>query len=271
MWLLKWWARGGELTLMLWAVSGRQEPTAPAAKSAHLSELPSLGSQVITEFLKAACRVGSCCILVSVKADREAQRIHGAAVWTGRRASQCLLKPRDMYLLLTSLHLSSSWVPVSWICLFCGWSCLLCVLVCVFISSLCDLFALCLSLHVLPPTLPWCSACCSIKMKNASSLMFILGLLKSVFGFSFLFSLMLVSAKYGWKEKKGMLKHLCQVGAGNPELPWSGCSSFIHAGRYPSCAAAPMATEATYRNQSSERAHERCRIKFRSCLICITD
>lgn len=55
---------------MLWAVSGRQEPTAPAAKSAHLSELPSLGSQVITEFLKAACRVGSCCILVSVKADR---------------------------------------------------------------------------------------------------------------------------------------------------------------------------------------------------------
>lgn len=56
----------------------QEEPTAPAAKSspAHLSELPSVGSQVASELLKAACWVGSCCILVSAKADREAQRKH---------------------------------------------------------------------------------------------------------------------------------------------------------------------------------------------------
>lgn len=86
---------------MLWAVSSRQEPTVPAAKSspAHLSELPSLGSQVITEFLKAACWDGSCCSLVSAKAARHRD---------GTRAAQDLLKPTVMYQLLASLHPPSS-------------------------------------------------------------------------------------------------------------------------------------------------------------------
>lgn len=217
MWLLKWWTRGGQLTLMRSAASGGQEPAAPAAKSspAHLSELPSKGSQVTTEFSKAACWAGSCCILMSAKAGRHRAGILGAAVWMGAGASQDLLKPAVVGRLLASLHLPASWIPVSWVCLFCCWCCLLHILVCVFISSLCHLFSLCLSLHRLPPTLPWCCARCSIKaakMKNASSDVHIGSFFICLFGFSFLFCLMLVSVEYGWKEKKGMLEYICPGG-----------------------------------------------------------
>lgn len=250
MWLLKWWAWGRLLTVM---------PPAPAAKSspAHLSELPSLGSQVDCEFLKAACWVGSCCILVSAKADKGAQRRHS---WGScLDGNESITVPAETHSHVPAPCIASP-VKLMTACLL-NFPLLLPifslhVLVCVFISSLCDLFSLCLSLHMLPPTLPWCSACCSIKaakMKNASSDVHIGAFLICLFGFSFLFCLMLVSVKYGWKEKNGMLEHFCPGDAGSPELPWSEALRLcLHPGRQvPELCSCPCGTEATYRNQSS--------------------
>jgi len=68
------------------------------------------------------------------------------------------------------------------------------------------------------------------------------------------FHLMLVSAKCGCKRRrKGCWSISTQVGAGIPELTWSGSSSCIciHAGWSLSSAAAPLGTEITCRNNSS--------------------
>lgn len=231
MWLLKWWTRGRQLTLM--PVSGRQE----LQPCSQIQPCPSVWAAFhgLTgcHWVFKGCLLGWELLHPGFSKGRE-RCIKKAFMgqlfgWEWEHHGIC--ETHNPH----SLHLSGSWVSVSWICLFCCWSCLLHILVCVFISSLCDLFSLCLSLHTLPPTLPWCSACCSIKaakMKNASSDVHIGAFKISLFGFSFLFCLMLVSGKYGWKEKKGMLEHLCPGGCRQPwaHMQWM-LKLCLHPGR----------------------------------------